>query len=251
MLPIGRAKIGPSRADGSRMCRMRNTMPLLLLMLSNIAIAQKLEVQPSEIPAGKSAKLAWDVGDAPAFLIGYGKVSGKGSVIVNPESTTSYILIIESGSEGAKFRYETQQLVVTGGRGDEEFPPLSEFEAPITGRRAGIDYFSFQSDAWNMLQGMGYKLRGEFAPGRPYVTIYTNFILRPDLISRNERVRARRLALAVEVYEPEKKGDPVTFGVRPKLELQYTGGIKWRWDKESQTASAEAMKVMQLLRGRQ
>ncbi|MGO8786512.1 MAG: hypothetical protein ACLQVL_03895 [Terriglobia bacterium] len=228
---------------------MRNAALLVLLMLPLPVTAQKLEVQPSEIQEGKTATVTWDVGKAPAFLMGYGKVSGKGSAIVNPDSTTKFILIIKSGRTGGNYKYKTQQLFVTGGRGGDEFPPLSDFEAPITGRRTGVDYFSFQSDAWNMLQREGYKLRGEFAPARPYVTIYTNFILRPDLVSRNENVRARRLALAVEVYEPGKKGDPVSFGLRSRLEFQYTGGIDWHWDKESPLASTAAMKVMRLLQG--
>ncbi len=76
---------------------MRNATPLLLLMVPLPAVAQKLEVQPSEIRAGESARLIWDVGQAPAFLLGYGKVSGKGSAMVNADSTTDFILITESG----------------------------------------------------------------------------------------------------------------------------------------------------------
>ncbi len=136
---------------------------------------------------------------------------------------------------------------MTGGRGDDGFPLLSGFEDPINGCRTGIDYLGFQAGTWNMLQSKGYKLRGDFAPSRPYVTIYTNFALRPDLVSRNERVRARRLALAIEVYQPEKKGEPVAFGVRARLEFQYKGETNWRWDKESPAATGEAMRLMQSL----
>jgi hypothetical protein len=232
---------------------MRNATVLPLLMLPLAAIGQKLEVQPSEIEAGKTATLMWDVGEAPSFLVGYGKVTGKGSAVVKPDSSTDFILITESDTPGARYVYTTQRIVVAGARGtgDDAFPLLTEFEDPIRGRRTDIDYFSFQSNAWDMLQSKGYKLRGEFAPARPYVTIYTNFILRLDLVSRNERVRSRRLALAVEVYEPEKKGDPVAFAVRPRLEFQYIGGTEWRWDKESPTATAEAMKVVHSLQGTQ
>jgi hypothetical protein len=215
---------------------------------SRLVVAQTLEVLPRKIEAGRAATLRWDVGGARAFLVGYGEVSGKGSAVLKPDSTTDFILISESATASSGYAYSTQQLIVTGGRGgDEGFPHLSDFEDAIRGSSKSTDYLNFQANTWSLLQTKGYRLRGEFAPARPYVAIYTDFALRPDLVSRNERVRARRLALAVEIDQPKKKGDLVAFGVRPRLEFQYVGGTEWRWDKQNAIATAEAVKVMQAL----
>lgn len=217
---------------------------LIFLCLSRLATqAQTLQVQPKQMRAGESATLTWDTAGADAFLVGYGKkITGKGSDTVKPTFSTDFTLVSQT-SHGLKFA--TAHVSVKGAKGDDGYPSLKEFEDPIHGRYVGIDYPDFLDIVWATLQRLGYSVRGEFAPKRPYKTAYTDFIPRPDLVS-TEKIRARRLAIAVDVYEP--KDGEIDFGVRAKLEFQYRGEDEWRPDKENiQLAKDQAYKVVHSL----
>jgi hypothetical protein len=207
-------------------------------------VAQTLQIKPKEIRAGEKATLTWNTAGTSAFVMGYGKVAGKGSATVAPASSTNFTMVAETR---AGIQYNTERLLVNGAKGDDGFPSVDDFGVTIQGNRTGIGYINFQSAVWTMLQNKGYGVRGDYVPRRPYVTIYTDFALRNDLVSRYERIRARRLALAVDVYEPAKRG-VITFGIRSRLEFQYRGENEWRLDKESSMAKAEATKAMALLR---
>jgi hypothetical protein len=223
---------------------MLSILPPLLLILTAPAAAQTLSIVPSQIQAGENATLMWDVGADNAFVMGYGRVSGKGSAPIKPESTADYILIIERRT-GLGYEYRKQRLTVTGGRGTDEFPSLTEFGAPSNGRRKKTSYVDFQVGIWEMLQAAGCKVRGDYVPLRRYVTIYTDYVLRPDLVSRSEKIRARRLALAVDVSEPDRDGQ-IVFGVRTRMEFQYRGETDWRWDKGNPIATNEALRFVRL-----
>jgi hypothetical protein len=216
---------------------------LLVLLVPIFAAGQALQIQPSEIRPGESATLTWDTGGAPAFVIGYGKVNGQGSAMVMPSMTTDFILATESARG---IRYNTQRLVVRGAKGDDKYPSLSDFDVGLHENRSGIRYIDFQSAVWGELQKKGYGPKGDYVPKRPFVTIYTDFVLRQDLVSKEEKVRARRLALAVEINEPDRSG-AIAFGVRPRLEFRYLGETVWRPDKDSAMAKSEAMKMLQSL----
>jgi hypothetical protein len=216
---------------------------LLLLLVPMFAAGQALQIEPSEVRPGESATLTWDTSGAPAFVIGYGKVNGQGSAIVMPSSTTDFIMATESARG---IRYNTRRLVVSGAKGDEKYPSLNDFDVGIHENRRGISYIDFQSAVWGELQKRGYGPKGDYVPKRPLVTIYTDFILRQDLVLKEEKVRARRLALAVEINEPNSNG-AIAFDVRPRLEFRYLGEAVWRPDKDSAIAKSEAMKMLQFL----
>jgi hypothetical protein len=207
-------------------------------------VAQTLQVQPNEISAGESATLSWDTAGVEAFILGYGKkVSGKGSTKVKPAFSTDFTMVSETAHG---IEYSTKHLSVTGAKGDDDYPSLKEFDDPIQGKRTAVDYIDFQSTVRVTLQDRGYTVKGDYVPKRPYITAYTNFVLRGDLISKEERIRARRLAIAIEIYEP--KNGEINFGVRPRLEFQYRGEDEWRPDKQnSALAKAEATRVVQSL----
>jgi hypothetical protein len=209
------------------------------------AYSQSLKVVPSKIRAGENATLTWDTAGAPAFLFGYGKkVTGTGSVTVSPSQSTIYVLLTISGQS---VNYAAAPLLVEGAKGDDGFPSLHDFDDGPEANRSGLGYIDFQSLVWSALQGLGYAVRGEFVAKRPYVTVYTSYVLRPDLISRNENIRSRRLAFAVEIREPV--GTAIGFAVRPRLEFQYRGEDDWRPDKEhSSVAQNEAAKLVDKLR---
>lgn len=217
---------------------------ILLCFISLPVLAQTLQVQPREIRAGESVTLTWDTEGAQAFIVGYGKkVTGKGSATVRPAFGTDFTMVSETANG---LQYRTEHLSVSGAKGDDGYPPLSEFDVALQGSRLGIKYVNFQTAVWATLQDQGYTVKGDYVPGRRYITAYTNFVLRSDLISKEEKIRARRLAIAVEINEPERGA--IAFGVRPKLEFQYRGEDEWRPDKEhSSLAQAEARKVLQLL----
>ncbi|HET9377192.1 MAG TPA: hypothetical protein VFO40_19610 [Chthoniobacterales bacterium] len=217
---------------------------ILFAVLGLAATAQTLQLHPKEIRAGSSATLTWDTAGHPAYIVGYGKVSGKGSARVAPTSSTDYIMVVEV-NKGVK--YSLQHLFVSGAKGNDGFPSLNEFDVALQDRRSNYGYLEFQNFVWSTLQNKGYAVKGDYVPGRPFITFYTDFVLRPDLVSKLEKLRARRMAIAVDVYEP--KEGIIIFGVRPKLEFQYRGESEWRADKANPLASAEAMKLLLLLRG--
>jgi hypothetical protein len=221
---------------------MRFCDVLFVLLLPLGLVGQTIEVQPEEIRAGESATLSWDTAGAKAFILGYGPVSGKGSASVMPSASTDFTMVSETGSG---IRFEAKRLLVSGAKGDDGTPALSSFGVAERGERRGIDYIDFQVAVWKLLQGKGYAVKGDYAPKRPFVTVYTDFALRPDLVDKAERIRARRLALAIDIDEP--KAGAISFGVRPDLEFQYRGEDDWRPEKEGSAAKAEAMKVLQLL----
>ena len=230
-----------------------------LLLQGHPTVAQTFEVTPSRISAGEQATLSWDVGDAHAYLVGYGDVSGKGSARVSPEGTTDYILSAEY--PGKKPRYEThkQTLVVTGIRGDDDdIPSLTRFGDAIHGTCKGVSYVDFQRKVWNQLQSLGYKVRGDYELERPYLRIYTNFVPRGDLIAEGEKLRGRRLAWAVDVYQPS--GDaPLAFDLHAQYQLEHLGETKWLADNYDPAAAAkvakvksdEEIKMMKALEGKQ
>jgi hypothetical protein len=197
-----------------------------------------------EIHAGDTAILTWDAIGVEAFVIGYGKVVGKGSAAVRPTFTTNFTMVSETRTG---IRYNTERLLVTGAKGDDGFPSLNEFDVALQGNRSGIGYVDFQRAVWVILQEKGYLVRGDYVPRRPYVTFYTDFAIRADLVPRNDRVRARRLALAVDIYQPKDR-QAIAYGVRSRLEFQYRGEYEWQRDKDSSLAKAEASKTIELLR---
>ena len=226
------------------MYRVSYLILVLFFFPGSVAFAQTLQIQPNEIRAGQTAILIWDTAGAAAFVAGYGKkVVGKGSVPVSPDFTTDFTMVTETGNG---IHYSTVRLLVNGAKGDEGYPSLGEFDAPLQDHRDGITYIDFQSAIWGLLQEQGYTVKGDYVPKRPSISFYTNFILRPDLISKNEKIRAKRLAMAVDIFEP--KDGTISFAVRPRLEFQYRGETEWRSDKNSPVAQSEAKKIMQLLR---
>jgi hypothetical protein len=214
-----------------------------LLLQGHPTAAQTFEVTPSKISAGEQATLSWDVGDAHAYVVGYGDVSGKGSATVSPEGTTDYILSAEY--PGKKPRYETrkQTLVVTGIRGDDDdTPSLTRFGDPIHGTCKGVSYVDFQRKLWNLLQSFGYKVRGDYQVERPYLRIYTNFVPRGDLIAEGEKLRGRRLAWALDLYQPSVDA-PLAFDLHTQYQLEHLGETKWLADNYDPGASAKVTKV--------
>lgn len=221
---------------------MRSHAVFFLVLLRLTAIGQTLQIQPKEIRAGESATLAWNT-RVPAFVIGYGKVEGKASARIAPTSSTDFIMVSETATG---IQYSTQRLLVSGAKGDDGYPSLSGFDIELQGKRSGVTYINFQDAVWTALQNKGYGVKGDYVPRRPFVIFFTDFALRPDLVSKDEKIRARRLAFAVDIYQPEKAGT-ITFGVRPRLEFQYRGESEWRPDRETLLAKSEAQKVLQLL----
>jgi hypothetical protein len=215
------------------------------IVASSLTTAQTLTLQPTEIQAGQKAKLRWDVGKAVVFILGYGKlVSGHGEVDVEALSSTDFVMVAQT-PQGVQ--YTSRRLIVNGAKGDDDYPSLKDFDDPVSESVGGTSYPNFQNTVWSCLEDHGYSVRGDFSPKRSYVTIYTDFVLRRDLLGA-EKIRARRLAIAVDIYEP--KGGRTNFGVRPKLEFQYRGENEWRPDKESKAlAKDEARKFAELLKG--
>jgi hypothetical protein len=208
-------------------------------------LAQTIHVVPPEIQAGEVSTLTWGTGGRHAFVIGYGKkVLGNGMVEVRPAVTTNFTLVTETDTG---FKYSTARLLVNNARGDDGFPLLSDFDIGVQGNSASRNYIDFQSYVWAMLQNSGYGVKGDYVPKRPSVTFYTNFALRPDLVSREEKLRGRRLALAIDIFEPRTQGGLIYFVVRARLEFQYRGETNWRVEKDSPLARAEAKKILQSL----
>ena len=214
----------------------------VLLLQGHPTAAQTFELTPSKISAGEQATLSWDVGDAHAYVAGYGDVSGAGSASVSPEGTTDYILSAEYPGKTPRYEIRKQTLVVSGIRGDDDdIPSLIRFGDAIHGTCKGVSYIDFQRKVWKLLQSLGYKVRGDYELERPYLRIYTNFVPRGDLIAEGEKLRARRLAWAVDVYQPS--GDALVFDLHTQYQLEHLGETKWLADNYDPGASPKVIKV--------
>ena len=219
-----------------------------MLFISSLpsAMAQSLVVYPKSVDRGKSSTLTWDTGGKDGYIVGYGKVKGRGSKSLTLQSNQSFIMVVEADHG---YRYLTVDLVIDGPRGDDDdgFPSLANFNASVDGEHGGLAYLDFQLAVWKSLQQTGFSVRGDYVPGRQYVTFYTNFILRPDLVAADEQIRNRRIALAIEIDEPKSKNTSIHFSVKPILQFLYRGEEKWKTDRQSQLAQAEANKELSFL----
>jgi hypothetical protein len=218
---------------------------LLAMLLCSDVSGQTLRIEPAVISAGNTARLVW-TSEPNGFLIGYGKVNGNGHADIKPSSTTDFILVTET-PDG--FSYSQMKLIVTGAKGDDELPSLNLFDLAVQGNHSGMSYIDFQSQVWNVLQNQfGHYVRGDYVPERKFVTFYTDFTVRGDLVSIDEKsIRARRIAFAVDIIEPLQKNGIISFSVRTLLQFQRRGESTWRFDKNSPLAKAEALKFKTFL----
>src|SRR5205823_2030167 len=128
-----------------------------------------------------------------------GKVKPSGEQVVSPLVPTTYVLVVERGTS---IRTAALTVDVTGPRGVSDFPEIGDFNAtPIVDQRRGTRFTDFLDVVHKTLQDqMSFRVRGDFLPKRPYVTLYTNKSPRSELIRPTDRgIRYRRLAYSVQV----------------------------------------------------
>ncbi len=184
-----------------------------------------------KIDAGQSTTLSWFAEGDAAFLTGVGKVRPSGEQVVSPLVPTQYVLVVESGD---RIRSAALTIDVTGPRGAADFPDIGDFASvPIVDQRRGSKFTDFLAVVQKTLQDqMSFLVRGDFLPRRPYVTLYTDKRVRPELIRPADRgIHYRRLAYAVQVNEPVN--GLISYEIRTILEYQRTAETQWHIEKET------------------
>ena len=214
-----------------------------ILLLAARGWGQSLTVTPAVVGVGEKATLKWDTNGRVGYLTGGGRVTSGGSMTISPEVDTQYVLVTE---EDQKYVFNVANVAVSGKKGEDDLPAASSFGDALQEPGKTGDLVTFENAVWNWLQSNGYVPYGDFAPGRPYLRIYTGYQLRPDLVAKGEKVRARRMALAVDLDTPNQKGAPIAYGVHWRLQFQYPGESQWREDK-SDVGRQEALRVAQKL----
>ena len=214
---------------------------------------QSLTVTPAVVGVGERATLSWDTKGAVGYLTGVGQVTSGGSMMISPEVDRQYVLVTEGyGSYGfnatnvGAYVFTVANVSVSGKKGEDDLPAASSFGDALLEPSKAADFLKFESAVWSWLESNGYVPYGDFAPGRPYLRIYTGYQLRPDLVAKGEKVRARRMALAVDLNPPNQKGTAISLGVHWRLQFQYPGESQWREDK-SDVGRQEAWRVAQKL----
>jgi hypothetical protein len=195
------------------------------------------------IEVGQSTTLSWDAPGDSAFLVGVGKVRPSGEQIASPLVPTTYVLVVEAGDS---VRTAALTIDVTGSRGASDFPDIGDFSsAPIVDKRRGSKFTDFLDIIQRTLQDqMSFHVRGDFLPKRPYVTLYTDKKLRPELVRSTDRgIRHRRLAYAVQVNEPVNA--LISYEIRTILEYQRTAETQWHTERDDTIlrAAAEALRT--------
>lgn len=213
-----------------------------IILVAQVCSSQILAVYPVSVQLGEEATLSWNTLGRRGYLTSVGIVEGKGSSKLHVKTSETFTLTTDTGHG---FDYSVAHLEVNNQRGvEDDFPSLNDFDPPLQTSRAGSDYLGSQNEIWSALQRDGYAVKGDYAPGRPYLVFSTDFVLRPDLVAKTERIRARRLALAITIYEPVNSS--MSLEIRPLLEFEYRGESEWHIEHGSPVAKIEAKKRLHL-----
>jgi len=185
-----------------------------------------VSADPTEIDAGQSSTISWHVERGDVFISGIGTVPASGSAVVHPDTTTDYVLIAQNGE-----RIESTRVTVTvkGAKGNEAFPDVEDFKsAPIVAEHHDSSYPAFLSAVERTLQDtFHFHVHGDFLPSRPYVTLFTDRSIRPELLRPTDRgIRRRRVAYAVRVNQPTH--GIISYEIRTMVEYQRMSEIEWR-----------------------
>ncbi len=167
---------------------------LVLTGVPDTPPALTFTIAPEVITAGQSCTLTWTSDADAVFLSGIGHVEPTGTRTVTPSESTTYILIAQHGD-----RIEMHSVIVHvhGAKSVATFPDVDEFQSsPIITKRSALKpgaYVAIIDTIHKTLHDdLGFNVRGDFLPHRPYYVLYT------DLQERT----ARKLAYAVKVNAP-------------------------------------------------
>lgn len=187
-------------------------------------------VEPQSIEAGQPALLTWSVENARSVLISeIGKVDASGQSQVNPTSITKYTLIAENQDVVSS---KTIELLVTGGRGGDEFPQdYSLFRYPVSYRRSRTSLVAFLDQIRGALQNdMTFTVRGPQSEGARYLFVTNKsergYLMQSD--DRQNRIGRRRISYIVEVESPDSRAREVTYTIKAFIEYKRVIESTWR-----------------------
>ncbi len=231
-------------------------MRLVLLSLLLVCVAAmsvggqetpRLVANRISIEAGESTLLSWKSDADAAFLSGVGKVNPTGEVVVKPEVTTRYVLVTE---KARAIHYASVQIKVQGTKGDTFFPDPDEFRQGVRGQGSADSYPDFLWFVFKTLQDkLGFKVRGDFLPGRNFSLLFTDRRERQNLLTEKDAeagVQQRRISYAVQVHEPDAKARRKVIHFEVKTIIDYKRAAD-RWKPETNQEIArraeEALKL--------
>ncbi len=192
---------------------------LVLTGVPDTPPALTFTISPEVITAGQSCTLTWASDADAVFLSAIGRVEPSGTRTVTPSESTTYILIAQHGD-----RIEMHSVIVHvhGAKSVATFPDVDDFQSsPIITKRSALQpgaYVAIIDSIHKTLhEGMGFSVRGDFLPHRPYYVLYTDLQARRDLTGISD-IATRKLAYAVRVNAPAD--GIVSIEVRAMLESE-------------------------------
>jgi hypothetical protein len=201
-----------------------------------------VRIQPQSIKAGESAVLSWKVENANSLLIsGIGRVNAEGSQQVSPLSTTKYTLVAENPSIVSS---KTVDLMVSGGRGSDEFPQdYSLYRYPVTYRRSTASLVTFLEQIRGILQDdMTFSVRGPQSEGTRYLFITNRsergYLMQPD--DARNRIGRRRISYIVEVEPIGANAKEFNYTIKGLIEYKRRIEATWRIESEESMYRAES-----------
>lgn len=253
------SSLTPSGAKSKSVCeRIKNRGLGLIIIAALGAISASslqgdikidFQVQPHLINAGQSAVLTWNVKNADGVLIsGIGEVAAAGRHQVNPTSPTIYTLIAEN-SRGVSVK--EVQLVVTGGRGSDEYPQdYSLFKYPVSYRRSTTSVVTFLDQLRRVLQDdMTFSVRGPQVEGARYIFITNRsergYLMQPG--DNQNRIGRRRISYLVEVESTRSQPRNIDYTIKSLIEYKKKIESTWRIDDNEQIYRTESARLQSKL----
>ena len=231
----------------------------LLLVLQAPGQFTDLRINPNEIGPGDAATLTWKLKDGQsAYILGVGKVTGSGSLLVRPQQGTTYTLL--TGDRSAITSNAVEIKVRNGRRGDDTCTlNQSAYKYPKSFTVTDSSTISFLNTLHHVLQdNMGFSLSEvQTPPMEPHFVFSTNCFIRSNLIFPDDekafpddkRIGARRVAYQIEISESPNRAGP---GQTPTLKyvvstfIQYKKKIErtWRLD-QNEAVYNKAVEMLQ------
>ena len=223
---------------------MRFRLLAFVLSIVCVCIASPVPEVPSftadrlEISAGDSVRLSWRWDSARrGYLSSVGLLdhpSGD-SVMLSPDETTSYVLILEA--PGLSPRILTQHVAVRGSKGSSGDWPREPFGPLAYETDYDIHYTSLAAVSARIRSVLrddrGFEIR-QFSQAEDQVVFYTAFLQNAKLSEPNESPRKSR-RIAYRVALTARKSDLVHVNLSSSIEWRIA--VDNRWFPENSSSS--------------
>lgn len=234
------------------MPQVTQLLAALLLVLQAPGQFTDLNIEPTEISPGDAATLSWKVKDGQsAYILGVGRVTGSGSLLVRPEQSATYTLL--TGDRSATTSKAVEIKVRNGKRGDDTCALNQyDYKYPNSFTVTDTPTISFLNTLHDVLQNkMGYSVNEAQTPPRePDFVFSTNCFLRSNLtLPDDKHIGARRVAYQIKITESQSSAGSrhtPTLKYEVSTFIQYKKQIESTWRLEQRAAAySKAVEMLQ------